>query len=429
MDDDGRLSIIIVILLFAASAWLALTETALASVSRNKMKVAAERGDMRAKGVLYVLDHFDDAITTLLICTNIAHIAAASITTVLVTRKWGLGAVTLSTFLITLAMFFAGELLPKSVGKKASEKVSLACAGTLQVLMKLCTPFTKILTWIGNLTANAVKGGEEYSVTEDELYDIIEDMAEEGSIDEEQSDLISSALQFADVTAASIFTPRVDISALNVEDDPAQILDYIKQQNHSRILVYEKTIDNVIGVLQIRKYLKEYIRTRQLPQIRELLDQAHFFHQSTPVDEILDEMTSRKLNIAVITDSFGGTLGVVTVEDILEEIVGEIWDEDDVIRDPIVKVAPGVYMVYGDETVLDTFEFIGFEDPEEEQNEERFTNLLMAAWVYEQFTSIPKKGDSFTYYNLKITVSEITHNRIVMVRVDVTQPEGKEAAE
>ena len=135
MDDDGRLSIIIVFLLFAASAWLALTETALASVSRNKMKVAAERGDMRAKGVLYVLDHFDDAITTLLICTNIAHIAAASITTVLVTRKWGLGAVTLSTFLITLAMFFAGELLPKSVGKKASEKVSLACAGTLQVLM------------------------------------------------------------------------------------------------------------------------------------------------------------------------------------------------------------------------------------------------------------------------------------------------------
>ncbi len=429
MDDDGRLSILIVILLFAASAWCALTETALASVTRNKMKVAAERGDMRAKSVLYVLDHFDDAITTLLICTNIAHIGAASITTVLVTRKWGLGAVTVSTFAVTLAMFFVGELLPKSIGKKASEKVSLACTGTLRTLMKICTPFSKFLTWVGNLTANAIKGGEEYSVTEEELYEIIEDMAEEGSIDEEQSDLISSALQFADVTAASIFTPRVDIAAVNVNDSPEQILAYIKEQNHSRILVYEKTIDNVIGFLQIRKYLKQYISTRQLPELRSLLDEAFFFHQSTPVDEILDEMTSRKLNIAVITDSFGGTLGVVTVEDILEEIVGEIWDEDDVIRDPIVEIARNVYMVYGDETVLDTFEFIGFEDPEEEQNQERFTNLLMAAWVYEQFTQIPQKGDSFEYYNLKITVSEITHNRIVMVRVDVKEDGNKEVAQ
>ena len=427
MDDDGRLSLIIVILLFAASAWCALTETALASVSRNKMKVAAERGDVRAKGVLFVLDHFDDAITTLLICTNIAHIAAASITTVLVTRRWGLRAVTLSTFLITLAMFFVGELLPKSVGKKANEKVSLACSGTLRFLMRVCTPFSKLLAWIGNRTAEVFKGGEEYSVTEDELYDIIEDMAEEGSIDEEQSDLISSALQFADVTAASIFTPRVDIAAIDVDEEPEKILAYVKEQTHSRILVYEKTVDNIVGVLQIRKYLKEYIRTRTLPQIRTLLDEAHFFHQSTPVDEILDAMTSQKLNIAVITDSFGGTLGVVTVEDILEEIVGEIWDEDDVIRDPIVEIAHNTYLVYGDETVLDTFEFIGFEDPQEEQNQERFTNLLMAAWVYEQFTQIPRKGDSFEYYNLKITVSEITHNRIVLVRVDVKEPEGEEA--
>ena len=426
MDDDGRLSILIVILLFMASAWFALAETALSSVSRNKMKVTAERGDSRAKTVLYVLDHFDDAITTLLICTNIAHIGAASVATVLVTRKWGLRAVTLSTFLITLAMFFVGELLPKSIGKKASSKVSLSCAGPLRILMKIFLPFARFLTWFGNITANAFKDTGEYSVTEDELYDIIEDMAEEGTIDEEQGDLISSALQFADVTAASIFTPRVDVAAVDVDEDPKDILDYVKEQTHSRILVYEKTIDNVIGTLQIRKYLKQYIMTRQIPPIRDMMDEAVFFHQSTPVDEILKEMTSKKLNLAVISDSFGGTLGIVTVEDILEEIVGEIWDEDDEIRDPIARISRNVYIVYGDETVLDTFEFIGFEDPEEEQNEERFTNLRMAAWVYEQFTQIPEKGDSFTYYNLKITVNEIVHNRIVSVRVEAGDP-GKEA--
>lgn len=422
MDDDGRLSIIVIILLFIASAYLALTETALASVQRNKIKTMAEKGDNRAVKVLYVLDHFDDAITTLLICTNIAHIEAASLATVLVTRKWGLSAVTLSTFIFTLAMFFIGELLPKSIGKKASVKMSLACSGLLIVLMKICSPFSHFLTWFGNAFSKLFKSEDEISVTEDELYDIIEDMAEEGSIDDQQEELISSALQFADVTAASVLTPRVDISAINVKDDPEAILAYVKNTNHSRILVYEKTIDNVIGVLQIRKFLKKYIESRAIPDVRSMVDPVPFFHSSTPVDEILDEMTTKKFNIAVITDSFGGTLGIVTVEDILEEIVGEIWDEDDVIRDPIVKIANNVYIVYGDETVLDTFEFIGFKDPEEAQNEERFTNLLMAAWVYEQFTQIPKAGDSFDYYNLRVTVSEITHNRIVSIRVEVREP-------
>lgn len=429
MDDDGRLSILIVILLFAASAYCALAETAFASVTRSRIKVAAERGDARAKRVLYVLDHFDEAVTTLLICTNIAHIAAASLTTVLVTRRWGLGAVTLSTFLITLAMFFAGELLPKSIGKKASEQASLACVGSLSVLMKIFRPLSRLLSAMGNLIARLLKEGEEYSVTEDELYDIIEDMAEDGAIDEEQSELISSALQFADVTAASILTPRVDIAAVSVDEEPEKILAYVREQNHSRILVYEKTIDNVIGVLQIRKFLKAYITGGTIPAIRPMMDEVHFFHQSTPVDEILDKMTQRKLNMAVITDSFGGTLGVVTVEDILEEIVGEIWDEDDIIRDPIVQISKNVYLVYGDETVLDTFEYIGFEDPQEEQNEERFTNLLMAAWVYEQFTQIPQKGDTFSYCGLKVTVAEITHNRIVTVRVEMTKDAKAEEEE
>ena len=178
MDDDSRLQLIFVVLMFICSAYFALTETAISSVSRNKIKVSSDRGDTRAKRTLYVLDHFDDAITTLLICTNIAHIVAASLMTVIVTRKWGLSAVTLSTFLVTLAMFFFGEMLPKSIGKKASEKASLSCSGFLVVLMKICWPFSIVLSGIGNLTARSLRGSEEYSVTENELYDIIEDMAQ-----------------------------------------------------------------------------------------------------------------------------------------------------------------------------------------------------------------------------------------------------------
>ena len=427
MDDDSRLQLIFVVLMFILSAYFALTETAISSVSKNRIKVSADRGDGRAKRALYVLEHFDDAITTLLICTNIAHIAAASLMTVIVTRKWGLSAVTLSTFLVTLAMFFFGEMLPKSIGKKASEKASLSCSGFLVILMKIFWPFSKLLAGIGNLTARALGDSEEISVTEDELYDIIEDMAEDGAIDEQESELISSALQFGDVTVSSILTPRVDVAAVSISDSPEEILQFIRAQNHSRILVYEKTIDNVIGVLQIRKFLKAYVKNKEIPQLRPLLDEVYYAHQSTEIDELLDEMTRRKLNMAVVTDSYGGTLGIVTVEDILEEIVGEIWDEDDVIRDPIVEITRDVYLVNGDETVQDTFDFIEFEVPkDEEEDKDRFTNLLMADWVCEQLGRIPERGDSFEYHNLTILVNEVVHNRILKVRVDIDRKSEEE---
>ncbi|MBO4412255.1 MAG: DUF21 domain-containing protein, partial [Lachnospiraceae bacterium] len=279
MDPDSRWSIILIVLSFIASQYFALTETAISSVSKNRMKVAEERGDIRAKRVLRVLDSFDEAITTLLVGTNIAHILAASLVTVLVTRAFGLSAVTLSTFLVTLVMFFLAEMLPKSIGKKANEVCSLACSGLLLVFMKIFWPVSKLLSLIGNLTSRLSKGEEEQTVTEDELYDIIEDMAEEGSIDEEQSELISSALQFADVTASSILTPRVDVSAFDVSDPPEEIFAFVKSQTHSRVLAYEKTVDSVAGVLQIRKYLKEYLKTQVLPDVRKLLDPVYFAPQ------------------------------------------------------------------------------------------------------------------------------------------------------
>ena len=431
MDPDSRLSIVIIIISFIASQFFALTETAIASVSRTRMKVAEERGDVRAKRVLRVLDSFDEAITTILIGTNIAHILAASLVTVLVTRMFHLSGaalswVSLSTFLFTIVMFFLGEMLPKSIGKKANENCSLACSGILLVLMKIFWPLSKLLSLIGNLTSKLFRAEEEQTVTEEELYDIIEDMEEKGSIDEEQSELISSALQFADVTANSILTPRVDVSAFDVSDTPEEILSFVKAQTHSRVLAYEKTVDSVVGVLQIRKYLKEYLKTGVLPDVRAMLDPVFFAPQSMEISELLSEMTKRKLNMAVVTDSFGGTLGVVTVEDILEEIVGEIWDEDDEIREPIVELSDHTFLARGDETVNDVFDFIGFEEPEEE-NRDRFMNLFVSDWVYEQFTLIPKTGDSFRYGNLLVTVTEMDKNRINRVQVEVLpEDEGSE---
>ena len=426
MDDGSRLPWIIAALLLVCAACFAVTETSMASASRSRIKASAERGDFRAKKTLYVLDNFDLAISTLLICTNIVHIAAASIVTLAVTRKWGVSAVSISTIITTIVVFFAGEMLPKSVAKKYSDTLALSCAPVLCFFMKLFAPLSKLLTWIGQAAAKLTPGDSQISVTEDELYDIIEDMTEEGSLDEDQGDLISSALQFGDVTVESVLTPRVDIVAININSSHAELLSLIKSTNHSRLPVYEGSIDNIIGVLQIRKYIKAYLRLGENLDIKPMLDEVLFVHQSTNIDELLPILSKRKLNIAVVTDNYGGTLGIVTVEDILEELVGEIWDEDDVIEEPMVEIGDGVYEVGADETVSDVFDKLGYEDPE---NDEELVNTLMGEWAYEKFDTIPKPGDSFRYHQVLVTVKDMNHNRIMKLTVALlpAEEEGGEA--
>ena len=425
MDDGSRLPWIIAALLLVCAAFFAVTETSMASASRSRIKASAERGDFRAKKTLYVLDNFDLAISTLLICTNIVHIAAASIVTLAVTRKWGVSAVSLSTIITTIVVFFAGEMLPKSVAKKYSDTLALSCAPVLCFFMKLFAPLSKLLTWIGQAAAKLTPGDSQISVTEDELYDIIEDMTEEGSLDEDQGDLISSALQFGDVTVESVLTPRVDLVAININSSHAELLSLIKSTNHSRLPVYEGSIDNIIGVLQIRKYIKAYLRLGENLDIKPMLDEVLFVHQSTNIDELLPILSKRKLNIAVVTDNYGGTLGIVTVEDILEELVGEIWDEDDVIEEPMVEISDGVYEVGADETVSDVFDQLGYEDPE---NDEELVNTLMGEWAYEKFDTIPKPGDNFRYHQVLVTVKDMNHNRIMKLTVTLL-PEEEEGGE
>ncbi len=409
MDDGNRLPWIVAIIFVFLAAFFAVSETAAASSSRTKIKVAAERGDSRAEKAMYVLEHFDQAISTLLICTNITHIATASIVTVQVTRLWGLSYVSLSTIVTTIVMFFAGEMLPKSIAKKNSESLLLACAGILCLLMKLLAPVSALLTAIGQAAAKLTAGDMPVSVTEEELYDLIEDMAEEGTLDESQSELISSALQFGSVTVESILTPRVDMAAIDVSMDSSRILAFVKEQNHSRLPVYEGTIDHIIGILQIRKFIKAWMHQGEHFDVRELLDEPVFVHQSAYIDDLLPAMSKKKQNIAIVTDNYGGTLGLVTVEDMLEELVGEIWDEDDVVSDPVTELSEGLFQINGDESVSDAFEQIGFEDPE---SDEDLVNTLMSEWAYEQFDTIPAVGNQFHYHGICVTISEMDHNRI-----------------
>lgn len=421
MDDGSRLSLIIVVVLLFCAAYFAVAETAFSSVPRVKIKTRADRGDTRAKKALFVLDNFEQAITTILICTNIVHITAATIVTVTVTRLWGVSAVTLSTIITTIVVFFAGEMLPKSIAKKYSERLSLAVAGSLCFFMRIFKPLAAVLSAVGSFAARFVKSDPEISVTEDEIYDIIEDMTEEGSLDSERGELISSALQFGSVTVESILTSRVDLAAIDVEDSNEEILEYVRAVKHSRIPVYEGSVDNIIGILQIRKYIKAYLNDKENLDIRSLLDEPYFVHQSTMIDDLLPAMSKGRFNVAVVTDNYGGTLGIVTVEDILEELVGEIWDEDDDIEEPYIMTGEGTWDCEAEMTVSDVFELLEYDDPDE--NEE-FANKLLGEWAYEQFAEIPKIGDSFEYYDVTVKVSEMNHNRILRLTVNLCNELG-----
>ena len=423
MDDGSILSVLIILALLLFADYFAVCETSFAAVSRIRLKTAMERGDRRANKAMYVCEHFDKAITTILIGTNIVHLSCASYVTVLVTRRWGLSAVTLSTFVTTIVVFFVGEMLPKSVAKKYSLRLALGTASSLVFFMHLLTPVSFILTKIGEFASRLTKGDSEVSVTEDELYDIIENMTDEGDLDSEQGDLVHSALAFGDLTAESILTARVDMETIDVDDPLEEILAQVKASRHSRIPVYQDSVDNIIGVLQIRRFMREYLQKREKTDLRSLLDEPYFVHQSAKIDELLSVMSSKKINMTIVTDSYGGTVGIVTVEDILEELVGEIWDEDDEVVEPCVDHGDGSYSFDAGVDIEDAFEFMDYEDPDETD----FDHKLLGEWAYEQFDAIPKEGDSFTYNGLRVTVEKVQQRRIMKLHIQ-RLPEGGEKA-
>ena len=428
MDDPGPSysSWIIAGLLILFAAFIAVTETSLAAASRVRMKTLADKGNENAKKVIWTLDHFDRAISTILICTNIAHLGAASLITLAVTRIWGVSAVTLSTFITTLVVFFVGEMLPKSVAKKYADRLILVCIRPLAGLMWFFRPASALLSAIGNLAGGGAEGEGDVSATEEEIHEIIDDMTEEGALDEEHGDLISSALRFNDLTVESVLTPRVDMDAIDIEDSPEEILKQIREQSHSRLPVYEESIDHIIGILRIRRYLRAYLDQGKNVNIRKLLDEPYYVTESAKINELLTRMSRDKQSLAIVSDHYGGTVGLVTTEDILETLVGDIYDEEDEIEDSFIDLKNGCYLVDAEENVYDTFQEIEFDDPEDDED---LRDMRLGEWVYEHFQSVPKVQDHFDYHGLKVYVARMDHNRILKVMLKAPGREKAEAKE
>ncbi len=335
--DAGSLSeipisyLIIVVLLLFGGAYFAAAETSLASVSRIRMISDADDGDKRAKKVLSILDDFDIALTTMLIGNNIMHIACSSVATLFASKMWGNTGVTITTFVTTFIVFIFAEMIPKAYAKACCEKLARAVAPSLSILIVILKPISILFRAITNCIAKLFPASKEddYTVTEEELSDIIENIDEDDEIDEDTTELLQSALEFTETRIKEIMTPWDRVVTISEDMSEDEIYEIISKNHFSRIPVLDHE-GNIKGVLQIRTFLKAKIRGRKVLKSKSMLDKAYYVSAAIPLDDMLSDLSSHRVHMAFVKNGSGQVIGLITVEDILEELVGEIYDEEEV---------------------------------------------------------------------------------------------------
>lgn len=425
MDPWSTIAICVVLLLL--SAFFSSTETAFSSVSKIRLKNLADNGNKKAKTALYVSERYSKALTTILVGNNIVNIANSALATVFFVNIFGEAQGTvISTVVITIVVLIFGEVLPKNIAIDNAEKICITFAPVLKFLMVLLTPLSIILMGINKLYKKLARNSnhQEPSVTEDELKYIIESIEEEGVLEQQESELVQSALEFDEKTAEEILTPRVDMVAIDIDDPVEEITELVLKERYSRIPVYRDNIDKIIGVLHTRDYLEALINNNEKPNIEAMLQPAHFIYKTKKLSALLADFKYNKIHLAVVTDDYGGILGIVTMEDLLEQIVGEIWDEDEEVEKMSLKISDNKYEVSGDMPISDMLEL--FDKPtkyiETESNS-------VGGWALEQLANIPEPGEQFTYKELEITIREVLDQRILSMIIVYTPSEAEEDEE
>lgn len=416
MDPSSAICIVAIIILVCFSAFFSGTETAFSSVSKVRLKSYANAGDKRAKRALRVAERFDTALSALLIGNNIVNISAASLGTVVFTSLMGNSGVGISTAVLTIVVLIFGEVVPKSLAKHHPENVAMMSAGILLLLMKLFFPVIWLLQQIVNLFSRKLAKDSQPTVTEEELKVMIEEIEDEGVLNEHESELVQSAIDFDDITVDEILTPRVDVAAVDITDTPEEIRALIDSTGFSRLPVYEKSIDNIIGIINEKDFMRSYLQNPQV-DIRPLIQKITFVPPKKRIFELMKELQRDRLHMAVVTDSFGGTIGIITLEDIIEELVGDIWDESDHVKKEIESLADNLYRVSGDMNVYDLFETLDIDDL-------NYTggSQSISGWALDVFEKIPETQDGFDYENLHIVVERVEEQRITSFLVRVFPP-------
>ena len=403
------------VILVGFSAFFSASETAFSSLNQIRLKSRAEDGDSSAARVLNMAEQYDKLLSTILIGNNIVNIAAASIGTILFTRMLGAerGA-TVSTIVLTIIVLIFGEVTPKSLAKEMPEKVATAVSPFLVVLMALMTPLTWLFTQWKKLLGHFVHSGEADTITEGELMTMVSEAENDGELTDRESELIRSAIEFDDVEVEEILTPRVDVVAVEDDIPLEELAQTFAESGYSRLPVYHGTIDNIIGVVHEKDF---YIaRLKKATKIDDLVVPTLYTTGSTQISQLLRTLREQHHHLAVVVDEYGGTEGIITLEDILEELVGEIWDEHDEVTEDFRKQSDGSWLVSGSASVDDLYEELDL--PEEEDIDSNTVNGL----VQEKTCHLPKVGDRFTLGEYDGVVTRTAKRRVTEVRLTPAAP-------
>ncbi len=415
------------ILFLAMSAFFSGSEIAIAEANRSRMNKKAEEGDKKAKRALAVMDNFTETISTILFSNNLVNIAFTSVATALATLHWFPGAYTaekeaLVTAGLTLAILIFGEIFPKILCAEFADRVARASAGAIRFFSILFKPVVKSVTFIIEKCAGLWKKDEEVATTTDELQTLVDEIQEEGLFTPKEGDLIRSAIDFSETQAREVMIPRVDVAGFDLDEGGAKELRQNKELlSYARFPVYRESLDNVVGVLNSKRFIAAVMDGEPF-EIEDLLYEPVYVHMTRTISSILAEFRQKHLQMAIVIDEFGGTMGILTMEDILEEIVGEIYDERDEVEEDVIRRGNS-FEVDGSANIEDVFEEIGFAA---DDFESAYTTV--GGWATEVLDKFPEKGDSFTYQTLTVTVLEADEHRVEKLRIDVSSP-GEEKEE
>ena len=399
------------------SAYFSATETAFSSANTTRLKTLAEKGNGSAALALKLLEQYDRLLSTILIGNNIVNIATASIGTVLFVRHYGDAGATISTVVVTVVVLIFGEISPKSIAKDCAENWAMTAAPFLRCLIWLLMPLNALFSLWKKLLARMFHLDGDNKMSPEELLMLVNEVQQEGSIDKDEGDLLKNAIGFSEQEAQDILIHRVDLAALPVDATKEEVADLFTQTKYSRLLIYREDIDHIIGTIHQKDF---YVGCGVTDKpLEEILSPVMFVLENEPISLLLKKLQLAKTQVAVVVDEYGGTCGIVTMEDILEELVGEIWDEHDEEEVFLRKLGPDTYAV---DAAMDLADFAAYFHLKTDSE-----MVSVSGWVMEQFGRVPEAGDSFACGDLRVQVTRVENHRIEEIRVVQETPAPAEA--
>ncbi len=418
MPDGSVPRLIAIIVLIILSAFFSSTETAYSCASRMKLRTLVSNGNKRAKQVLNLAEtNFDKLISTLLVGNNIVNLSATTLATILfadILRNTNVDSALISTIVMTVAVLIFGEITPKFIAKIYPEKFAMTFYPIVIFFYYVLYIFNFAFSGWKWLIAKIFRFKNDNVITEDEVLTVVEEAEEDGTLKEEETRLIRSVIEFDDLEVGDILVPRVNIVAVEVQSSMEDIRRVFDEEGYSRILVYKDTIDTVIGTIHEKDFFNAYLSGKK--NIDGILQNAFYTTEHAKISNLLKQLQKKKVHIAVVLDEYGGTLGLITLEDILEELVGEIWDEHDEEINYFKKVSDTVYLVDGNAPLSDTFDYFGLK-----VENDQFDANTLSGWIIENMGEIPHAGGKFEFENLVFEVTKSTVKRVLQVKVTVKE--------